>query len=266
MTTTRRITIVAAVLLVVVAAGFLGLYLLGGVGFFQFGAAPPDTTTTAAGPTTATTTATDAGTATTTADPDEPTSTVTVTTTATTADPDAPTTTPTTPVPAVTVPIPSEPDEWWAYNPELEWPVTDRDRLATGDVYPHGMIPAAVNVAERVEQFWSWYMTWGHPQGAALDLNQPDHRTWLDGDAVGQLMFIHHRFWQQRLPVWREVWNREFDKAREAQRNKLIYMDSLGEVSNDGVGEPTLLYNPAVEMSVWRYWGPIIRPVPNPKA
>jgi len=39
---------------------------------------------------------------------------------------------------AATVPIPSEPDEWWAYNPELEWPVTDRNRLATENVYAEG--------------------------------------------------------------------------------------------------------------------------------
>ena len=30
------------------------------------------------------------------------------------------------------------------------------------------------------------------------------------------------------------------------------------------MGPPTLLYNPAEETSVWRYWGPIVRPVPDP--
>ena len=103
----------------------------------------------------------------------------------------------------MTVPIPDEPDEWWTYNPELEWPVTDRDRLATENVYPHTMVSASAQVANLVDQFWSWYMAWGHQQGPALDLHQPDHRGWLAGDAVGQLMYVHHRFWQQRLPVWR---------------------------------------------------------------
>ena len=123
------------------------------------------------------------------------------------------------------------------------------------------MISSAVYVAERVEGFWAWYMTWGHPQGPALDLSD-DPR--LVGDATGQLMYIHHRFWQQRLPVWEEVWNREFDKAREAQRNKLIYLDSMGELNNDGVGAPTLLYNPADETSVWRYWVTDHPPGPRP--
>ncbi|MYF83845.1 MAG: hypothetical protein F4176_06965 [Acidimicrobiia bacterium] len=158
-----------------------------------------------------------------------------------------------------------EPVEWWTYNPEFEWPVTDPDRLAVEDVYSDGMISDAVEVAAKVEAFWAWYMVWGHPQGPALDLTLSEHRTWLDGDAVGQLMFAHHRFWQQRLPTWQDVWNREFATAREQQRNKLIYLDALGEL-NGGVGAPTLLYNPSDETSVWRYWGPIVRPVPNPTA
>ena len=264
MTTTQRIAAVAAALLLVAAAVFLFLVLRGGSGTPQFEAFTDATTTTAA-TTAPTTTATTTATGT---EPEERTSAVpdTTPTTVATMDPDEaePTTTATT-VPAVTVPIPDEPDEWWAYDPELEWPVTDRDRLATDDVYPDAMIPAAVRVAEQVEAFWAWYMTFGHPQGPALDLTLPEHSEWLAGDAVGQLMYIHHRFWQQRLPVWSEVWNREFAQAREAQRNKLIYMDSLGDL-NEGVGEPTLLYNPADETTVWRYWGPIIRPVPDPTA
>ena len=267
MTTTRRIAIVAAVLLLVAAAVFAFLYLRGGSDTPEFEGFT-DTTTTTAVTTPATTTAADAGTTATGPEPDEPatdTSAATATTTVTGTDPDEGAATTATTVPAVTVPIPDEPDEWWAHNPDLEWPVTDRDRLATEDVYPNTMISSAVYVAERVEAFWAWYMTWGHPQGPALDLHQPDHDEWLDGDAVGQLMYLHHRFWQQRLPVWEEVWNREFDKARTQQRNKLIYLDSLGEL-NRGAGPPTLLYNPAEETSVWRYWGPIIRPVPDPTA
>ena len=265
MTTTQRIATVAAALLIVAAVGFLVLYLRGGSDTPQF--AVPTTTVTAAATTTATTTSTATATTAVTVpavtEPDGPATTATATTTAPGTDPDGPaaTTTDTT-QPAVTVPIPAEPDEWWAYNPELEWPVTDRDRLATETVYPDRMIPAAVDVAQQVEAFWSWYMVWGHPQGPALDLSD-DPR--LAGDAVGQVMYLHHRFWQQRLPVWRDVWNREFDKARTQQRNKLIYLDALGELY-EGVGEPTLLYNPADETTVWRYWGPIIRPVPNPTA
>ena len=80
-------------------------------------------------------------------------------------------------------------------------------------------------------------------------------------------MYVHHRFWQQRLPVWDEVWNREFATARSQQRNKLIYLDSLGELNRRVPGgPPTLLYNPADETSVWRYWGPIVLPVPDPTA
>ena len=247
------------------------------------------TTTTTTSPTTTATTTTGADTtAATTADPtadptgtvtetesDQPataTSTPTATTTPTTTETDEAATTVTTAVPAVTVPIPSEPDEWWAYNAELEWPVTDRDRLATEDVYPSVLIDDAVQVAQQVEAFWAWYMVWGHPQGPALDLHEPDHREWLAGDAVGQLMYLHHRFWQQRLPVWDEVWNREFEQARSQQRNKLIYLDSLGALSKEiGVSggslrPSSLLYNPADETSVWRYWGPIVRPVPHPTA
>ena len=282
MTTAQRVATVGVALLLAAAAVFVFLVLRGGSDTPEFGAFT-DTTTTA-------TTVADAETTATTAEPDDPTttSTVTATTTATTAEPDEPATTSTvtattvtdpdtdegaatatttaTTVPAVTVPVPDEPDEWWAYDPELEWPVTDRDRLATDDVYPDGMIPAAVNVAKQVEAFWAWYMTWGHPQGAALDLTLPEHGEWLGGDAVGQLMYIHHRFWQQRLPAWEEVWNREFDQAREQQRNKLIYLDSLGDLAHWGEGWPTLVYNPADETTVWRYWGPIIRPAPDPTA
>ena len=291
MTTTQRAATVAAAGLIVAAAGFLFLYLRDGSDTPEF--AVPTTTTAA---TAASTTAAPDGTV---AEPDEPdttASTATTTTAVTGTEPDGPTATTTavtgtdpdepatttgtepedpdeaaittaTTVPAVTVPIPDEPDEWWTYNPELEWPVTDRDRLAVENVYPHTMVSAAADVANLVDQFWSWYMAWGHPQGPALDLHQPDHREWLAGDAVGQLMYIHHRFWQQRLPVWDEVWNREFATARSQQRNKLIYLDSLGELDqSQPVGPSTLLYNPAEETTVWRYWGPIVRPVPNPTA
>ena len=143
-----------------------------------------------------------------------------------------------------------------------------RTRLSSEVVYPSGLIEDAVGVAQQVEAFWAWYMVWGHCQGAALDLSQADHRVWLDGDAVDQLMYAHHRFWQERLPVWQNVWNREFETARDEQRNKLIYLDALRELDRgvDPVGPSTLLYNPADETSVWRYWGPIVRPVPNPTA
>ena len=256
----------AAVLLIVGAAVFL--FLRGGSDAPQF--AVPTTATSAV----TATTVTAATTTVTVAEPEPATTsstttatTVTATTAATVAEPDepAPTTTGIT-VPSVTVPMP-EPVDWWAYNAALEWPVTDRDRLSVeADLYPPRVIPDAVGVARRVEAFWSWYMTEGHSQGAALDLSD---RPELAGDAVGQLTYGHHRFWQQRLPVWWEVWNREFDKAREAQRNKLIYLDSLGEL-NQVVRiirmPPTLLYNPAEETTVWRYWGPIIRPAPDPTA
>ena len=266
MTTTQRVVLVAALLLIVAVAGFL---------FLRDGSDTPFAfpTTTATTTTGADTTA--ATTAPTVADPtvtvaetesDQPattTSTVTATTTATgtePGDPDEAAITTATTVPAVTVPIPDEPDEWWAYNAELEWPVTDRDRLATEDVYPTVLIDDAVQVAQQVEAFWAWYMVWGHPQGPALDLHEPDHREWLAGDAVGQLMYLHHRFWQQRLPVWDEVWNREFETARFQQRNKLIYLDSLGALSKEigvsggSIRPSSLLYNPADETSVWRYW------------
>ena len=230
----------------------------------------PTTTTTTA----ATTAEPDSGdepttTTTATAEPDggdEPaTTTTTATTVVTVTDPDDPEKC----VPAsTTVQMPPEPDEWWLYDPELEWPVTDPGRLTTENVYPSGLIEDAVGVAQQVEAFWAWYMTWGHCQGAALDLSQADHRVWLEGDAVDQLMYAHHRFWQQRLPVWQDVWNREFETARDEQRNKLIYLDALRDLDRgvDPVGPSTLLYNPSDETSVWRYWGPIIRPVPNPTA
>ena len=244
MTTTQRAVLVAALLLLVAAAGFLFLRRGSDTPF----AFPTTTATTTTGAdTTATTVADPTGTVT---EPDEAattTSTVTATTTPTGAEPDAPAITTTTAVPAVTVPIPAEPDEWWAYNADLEWPVTDRDRLATGAVYPSVLIEDAVQVAHQVQAFWSWYMTWGHPQGPALDLSD-DPR--LAGDAVGQLMYLHHRFWQERLPVWRDVWNREFEQARFQQRNKLIYLDSLGALSKEiGVSggslrPSSLLYNP----------------------
>ena len=83
-------------------------------------------------------------------------------------DPDEAAITTATTVPAVTVPIPDEPDEWWTYNPELEWPVTDRDRLATENVYPHTMVSASADVANLVDQFWSWYMGWGHQTGSRV--------------------------------------------------------------------------------------------------
>ena len=266
MTTTRRVAVVAALLLIVAVAGFL---LLRDGSDTPFAFPTTTATTTTGADTTATTVADPTGTVT---EPDQPaatTSTPTATTTPTTTETDEAATTATTAVPAVTVPLPAEPDEWWTYNPELEWPVTDRDRLATEDVYPTGMVDASARVANLVDQFWSWYMAWGHRQGPALDLHQPDHREWLAGDAVGQLMYVHHRFWQQRLPVWDEVWNREFATARSQQRNKLIYLDSLGELDQSlygSVGPSTLLYNPADEASVWRYWGPIVRPVPDPTA
>ena len=231
------------------------------------GIAPATTGPEAADPTTSVTTITADPTATGT-EPEQP---DTVTTTATTAvtgtETDEAAITTTTAVPVVTVPLPDVPDDWWTYNPDLEWPVTDRDRLAIENVYPTGMVAAAADVANLVDQFWSWYMAWGHQQGPALDLHHPDHRGWLAGDAVDQLMYVHHRFWQERLPVWDEVWNREFEQERSQQRNKLIYLDSLGELGRGGGGPAvTLLYNPADETSVWRYWGPIVRPVPDPTA
>ena len=232
---------------------------------------PDDPTTTTTAATTAEPDSGDEPTTTTTAtaEPDggdEPaTTTTTATTVVTVTDPDDPEKC----VPAsTTVQMPPEPDEWWLYDPELEWPVTDPGRLTTENVYPSGLIEDAVGVAQQVEAFWAWYMTWGHCQGAALDLSQADHRVWLEGDAVDQLMYAHHRFWQQRLPVWQDVWNREFETARDEQRNKLIYLDALRDLDRgvDPVGPSTLLYNPSDETSVWRYWGPIIRPVPNPTA
>ena len=225
MTTTQRAATVAALLLLVAAVGFL--FLRRGsdtpVAFSTTATATTTTGTDTTAATTATTVAVPTGTVT---EPDEAattTSTVTATTTVTGTETDEAAITPTTAVPAVTVPIPAEPDEWWTYNAELEWPVTDRDRLAVENVYPHTMVAASAKVANLVDQFWSWYMGWGHQQGPALDLHEPDHREWLAGDAVGQLMYVHHRFWQQRLPVWRDVWNREFETARSQQRNKLIY-------------------------------------------
>ena len=177
MTTTRRAAVVAALLLIVAAAGFL--FLLRGsdtpVDFLT-----TTTATTTGTDTTATTTAVPTGTVT---EPDQPATTTGTVTATTLADPtgtvtetDEPATTT-----GVTVPTPSEPDEWWTYNPELEWPVTDRDRLAIEAVYPSGMIEDAVQVAQQVEAFWAWYMTWGHPQGATLDLHQPDHREMAGG-------------------------------------------------------------------------------------
>ena len=297
MTTTRRAVVVAALLLIVAVAGFLYLRSSNTQADLPTGpttaTAAADTTTTTAVPTrtvtdpdetttttTATTAETDGGdepattTTATTAETDggdEPatTTTTTATTVVTVTDPDDPEKC----VPAsTTVAMPSEPDEWWAYNPELEWPVTDPDRLSAENPYPEGMISDAVEIAGQVEAFWAWYMTWGHCQGAALDLHQADHRVWLEGDAVDQLMYAHHRFWQQRLPVWQDVWNREFATARDEQRNKLIYLDSLGALSKEigvsggSIRPSSLLYNPSDETSVWRYWGPIIRSVPNPTA
>ena len=291
MTTTQRAATVAVLLLIVAVAGFLLLRRSDTPVTLSATTATTTTGTDTTGPTTAAT-ATAADTTTTTTavptatvtDPDDPTT--TTTTTAPTVEPDGgdePATTATTVVtvtdpddpekcvPAsTTVQMPSEPDEWWTYDPELEWPVTDRDTLTTEVVYPEGLIEDAVGVARQVEGFWAWYMTWGHCQGAALDLHQADHRVWLAGDAVDQLMYAHHRFWQQRLPVWQNVWNREFETARDGQRNKLIYLDSLGALSKEigvsggSIRPSSLLYNPSDETSVWRYWGPIIRPVPNP--
>ena len=268
MATTRRAATVAVLLVVVVAAGFL--FLRRGSDTAQFPDGPPTTAAT----TTATTTAVPTVTV---VEPDKlapttTTTTVPAVTVPTPPEPDepAPTTTTTT-VPAPPDRMPPEPDEWWTYNadPDLEWRDIDLDRLVTDASYQLYVLPKideAAEVAQRVKGFWSWYMTLGHPQGDALDLSD---RPELAGDAVGQLMFIHHRFWQQRLPVWRDVWNREFEKARDQQRNKLIYLDALGELNHvrmATVGPTRVLLNPGDETSVWRYWGPIVRPVPHPTA
>ena len=268
MATTRRAAVVAVLLVVVAAAGFL--FLRRGSDTAQFPDGPPTTAAT----TTATTTAVPSVTV---VEPDEPAPTTTTTTVPavtvpTPPDPDepAPTTTTTT-VPAPPDRMPPEPDEWWTYNadPDLEWRDIDLDRLVTDASYQLYVLPKideAAEVAQRVKGFWSWYMTLGHPQGDALDLSD---RPELAGDAVGQLMFIHHRFWQERLPAWRDVWNREFEKARSQQRNKLIYLDALGELNHfrmATVGPTQVLFNPGDETSVWRYWGPIIRPDPDPTA
>ena len=290
MTTTRRAATVGALLLLVVVAAAWFLFLRRGPSDAGQFAGPPTTNmATTAATTTEPTSAAPGGTVT---DPGEPstTSTATTTTTGTLTDPDtsdtttsttatttatgpepdepAPTTTTTVPTPAVR--MPPEPDEWWTYtaDPDFEWRHIVIDWLLTNESYLLDVLPKideAADVARQVKGFWDWYMTEGHPQGAALDLSD---RPELEGDAVGQLMYLHHRFWQQRLPVWDEVWNREFETARFEQRNKLIYLDALGELNQRGgsVGPPTLLYNPADETSVWRYWGPIIRPVPNQTA
>ena len=99
----------------------------------------------------------------------------------------------------------------------------------------------SVEVWGRVEAFFRWYMTEGHPMGVVFDARQ---RSELSERAAVQLNWVHNRFWSEVLPAWDRVWNDEFAKQRQQQREWLMVL------AND------LIYNNPDLGMYQRYWGP----------
>lgn len=152
-------------------------------------------------------------------------------TTATTEGPRVATMTTTTSGFAVAAPV------FNAIAPAHTWPENpDRGTLA-------GEIRQAVEVWDRIEALWEWYLSEGHSQGHAFDAST---RPELLSRAAEQLNWIHHRFWSETLPVWDRVWNEAWAAEREQQREWLMIAFGDGYVYNhpgDGVSP--------------RYWGPL---------
>ena len=201
------------------------------------------TTTTAAAVTTTTTAAAvadekaDTGSAAATTPPDAETTTTTTTppdaetTTATTTPPDAETTTATT---ATTLAAVGEPPTFRVITPTHLWPENPNAGVL-------GAARQSLFAWERIRGFWAWYLTEGHAQAHGFDAaSRPE----LSATAAEQVNWVHHRFWSEVLPTWDRVWNDEFAKERERQREWI--MTAFGKKVYNAPGDG---YDP-------RYWGP----------
>ena len=149
-----------------------------------------------------------------------------------TTRPDTGTTTVTTVAPVVSV---GEPPTFGVITPTHVWP--ENPGVAIGN-------PArrAVLVWDSVRAFWEWYMVEGHPQGVDFDAaTRPE----LSETAAEQINWVHHRFWTEILPRWDRVWNDEFAKEREQQREWLM-------MAYNG----NYVYNRPDDGFHARYWGP----------
>ena len=194
---------------------------------------PPDaetTTTTTTPPdaetTTTTTTPPDAETTTTTTTPPDA-----ETTTTTTTPPDAETTTTTT---ATTLAAVGEPPTFRVITPTHLWPENPNAGVL-------GAARQSLFAWERIRGFWAWYLTEGHAQAHGFDAaSRPE----LSEIAAEQVNWVHHRFWSEVLPTWDRVWNDEFAKERERQREWI--MTAFGKKVYNAPGDG---YDP-------RYWGP----------
>ena len=67
--------------------------------------------------------------------------------------------------------------------------------------------------------FWDWYMTEGHQLAHGFDAAT---RPGLSERVVGQINWVHHRFWSVMLPTWDRVWNDAWAREREQQREWLM--------------------------------------------
>ena len=153
-------------------------------------------------------------------------------TTTVTTRPDTGTTTDTTTAPVVPL---GEPPTFDVITPTHVWP--EHPGAAIGN-------PArrAVLVWDSVRAFWEWYLVEGHPQGVDFDAaTRPE----LSETAAEQINWVHHRFWTEVLPRWDRVWNDEFAKEREQQREWLMIAFS----------EQYVYDRPGDGIDV-RYWGP----------
>ena len=157
-----------------------------------------------------------------------------------TTRPDTGTTTVTTAAPVVSV---GEPPTFGVITPTHVWP--ENPGVAIGN-------PArrAVLVWDSVRAFWEWYLVEGHPQAHGFDAaTRPE----LSETAAEQINWVHNRFWSEILPRWDRVWNDEFAKEREQQREWLM-------MAYNG----NYVYNRPDDGFHARYWGPTeCVPIPN---
>ena len=138
---------------------------------------------------------------------------------------------------ATTVAVVSAPVEEPTFDtiePAYVWP----DRVSGAN---SAALERSVEVWNKVEAFFSWYMTEGHPMADSFDAHQ---RPELAPQAAGQINWVHHRFWSDVVPRWDRVWNDAWAAEREQQREWIMILAN------------NLLYNNPDQDMYQRYWGP----------
>ncbi len=159
-----------------------------------------------------------------------------------TADPDEPTA---EPDPEPTRPVTLIKPDFATISPTRHWPALHNGNLIGPQPALDAMageIADALAVWDQVTAFWGWYLLEGH--GLAADFNAHTQPR-LSATAADQLNYLHHRFWQQRLPAWEQVWADAWEQARHVQRNQWFLTNQA-------------IWNAPDSPYPYRYWGPII--------